>query len=810
MTLFALTDFRDAVRGLRRTPAVTLCALACLTLGLGATTAIASAIDQALIRQLPFSDPGRLITVYRTAPQADNWPFSPAKFLDLARSARRQELAAVAYAVRLVSLPTEGVEVPVVRVTGNLFPMLGVRAAHGRLIGPADDSAGQPAVAVMSDEFWRRQFGASPAIVGRTFTVDGTPTTIIGILPPGVRVPNGGAELRGDLWVPTRFTAEERGRHHSNFLHVLGRLVPGATIATADLELRSLMNSMIAIYPEFRGESARAVLLQSDDVRGVRTPLLLVFGAVCAVLLIAAANVGSLMLARGVHRERETAVRTALGASQWAVMRPVLAECLILTVVGGLAGLAVAWLAVRVIGTFAAAQLPQLAGLAIELRIVVFALALSALVALVCGALPAWHSTTVDPQNALRGGSGGGASRAQHRALSALVVGEVALSLVLLIGASLVLRGFSTLVNRDPGFDPRPVLTLTATVSPQRYGDTNATRQFLRPALAAIEQLPGVQSAGAINLIPYYDWGANSTMRYEGQPNTDPEHLPLAEYRVGTPDLSRAFGQRLVAGRTLRWDDDDRPGVPRVVVVNEALARRDFPHQDAVGRRFYIGMTDTAFATIVGVVSDIPNAGPIDPPLPEVYWSYAQGGPRGNSTFGIIVRVARGDPAAIEHAVRAAVLSVDPGAAITRMEPMTDVMAASVGAPRFYLGLIGTFALVAVALAVAGLYGVMSYAVAQRTRELGIRAALGSSRARTLRTVAERGMRLVGIGVVGGAIGAALATRVLASLLYGVSPADALTWVVATLTLVAAGVMASLIPAVRATRVDPVIAIRTE
>jgi len=246
------------------------------------------------------------------------------------------------------------------------------------------------------------------------------------------------------------------------------------------------------------------------------------------------------------------------------------------------------------------------------------------------------------------------------------------------------------------------------------------------------------------------------------------------------------------------------------VVVNEALARRDFPHQDAVGRRFYIGMTDTAFATTVGVVSDIPNAGPIDPPLPEVYWSYAQGGPRGNSTFGIIVRVARGDPAAIEHAVRAAVLSVDPGAAITRMEPMTDVMAASVGAPRFYLGLIGTFALVAVALAVAGLYGVMSYAVAQRTRELGIRAALGSSRARTLRTVAERGMRLVGIGVVGGAIGAALATRVLASLLYGVSPADALTWVVATLTLVAAGVMASLIPAVRATRVDPVIAIRTE
>ena len=810
MTPFALTDFRDAVRGLRRTPTVTLCAVACLTLGLGATTAIASAIDQALIRRLPFRDPGKLIAVYRTAPQADDWPFSPAKFLDLARNARRQELAALAYTVQLISLPSEGVQVPVLRVTGNLFPMLGARALHGRLIGAADDSAGQGAVAVMSDEFWHRQFGADPGIVGRTFTVDGTPTTIIGTLPPGFHVPHGQNEMRAPLWVPMRFTADERSHHYGNFLNVVGRLKPGATVANADLELRSLVDAIIAIYPELRGESARAVPLQSDSVQGVRTPLLLVFGAVCAVLLIAAANVGSLMLARGVHRERETAVRTALGASQWAVMRPVLAECLILTTAGGLAGLAMAWLAVHAIGTLATAQLPQLTGLAIELRIVVFALALSALVALVCGALPAWHSTNVDPQNALRGGSGGGASRAQHRALSGLVIGEVALSLMLLIGASLVLRGFSALVNRDPGFDPRPVLTLTATVSPQRYGDTNATREFLRPALAAIEQLPGVQSAGAISDLPYYQWGSNSNIRYEGQPATDPEHKPLAEDRDGTPDLYRAFGQRLIAGRALRWDDDDRPGVPRVVVVNEALVRRDFPHEDPVGKRFYLGMSDTLFARIVGVVSDIPNAGPIDPAIPEVYWPYAQGGARGSSTYAIVVRAARGDPIALEHSVRAAILSVDPGAAISRMEPMTDVMAESIGTPRFYLTLIGTFALVAVVLAVAGLYGVMSYAVAQRTRELGIRAALGSPRSRTLRMVTERGMRLVGIGVVGGAIGAAVATRVLASLLYGVSPADAPTWIVATLALVAAGVTASVIPAVRAMKADPVIAMRTE
>jgi predicted permease len=427
-----------------------------LTLGLGATTAIASAIDQALIRRLPFRDPGRLITVYRTSPQSDAWPFSPAKFLDLAHNARRQELAAFSHTVQLISLPAEGVQVPVVRVTGNLFPMLGARAVRGRLIGEADDSAGQGAVAVISDEFWHLQFGADPGIVGRTLTVDGTPTTIIGTLPPGFHVPHGRSEVSAPLWVAMRFTAEERSHHYGNFLNVLGRLKPGATVTNANLELRSLVDAMVAIYPELRGESARAVPLQSDSVRGVRTPLLLVFGAVCAVLLIAAANVGSLMLARGVHRERESAVRTALGASQWAIMRPVLAECLVLTTAGGLAGLATAWLAVRAIGTLATAQLPQLAGVAIEMRIVVFAVALSALVALVCGALPAWHSMSVDPQHALRGGSGGGATRAQHRALGALVIGEVALSLMLLIGASLVLRGFSTLVNRDPGFDPRP------------------------------------------------------------------------------------------------------------------------------------------------------------------------------------------------------------------------------------------------------------------------------------------------------------------------------------------------------------------
>ncbi len=808
VTLFSSNDLRDAVRRLRRAPTVTASAILCLTLGLGATTAIASAIDQALLRPLPFREPGRLVTVYRTAPQSETWPFSAPKYLDLAHGVRQLDgLAAFGYDTKLLALPTEGVELQTRRVTGNLFAMLGARAEHGRLVTVADDSEGQNPVVVLSDELWRKRFAADPGVVGRVVRLDGVPTTVIGIVPPGFHIPSGNYELTGDAWLPMRFTPEERDRRGSNWLNALGRLAPGATVASANAELRSLVDAMVTIHPELRGESARAVPLQAESVATVRTPLLLVFGAVCAVLLIASANVGSLLLARGVHRQREIAVRSALGASRWAVMRPALAESAVLTGAGGVLGIGLAWLTVMTIGKLASDRLPQLTGLAIEARIVVFALSLAALVALCCGALPAWYSAGVDPQDALRGGRGGGAGAAHHRALGGLVIAEVALSLMLLIGASLVLRGFQKLVGRDPGFDPRPLLTLTVTVSPDRYPSGAVVRRFLTPMLAAVTHVPGVQYVGAISHVPYRNWGSNSNIRYEGQPDDDPEHKPLVDDRTATPDFFRATGQRLVAGRLPRTDEDNRPGVPIAVVANEALARRDFPHQDAVGKRFYMG--DSMFATIVGVVSDIPNAGPIDPPVPEVYYSYFQMD-TSNTVYPIMLRVTRGDPAAVTRAVTAAIHSVDPVAAVSDVSTMSDVMATSVGTPRFYLTLIGTFALVALVLAVAGLYGVMSYAVAQRTRELGIRAALGSPTSLTLRIVAQQGMRLVGFGVVGGVVGGILVSRVLASLLYGVSRADAPTWVLATLALTVAGLIASLVPAVRATQVDPIIAIRTD
>ena len=804
-----MSDLRTALRGLVRTPVVSISAVLCLGLGLGATTAIWSAIDRALLQPSPFRAPDRLVTIYRTAPQANTWPFSAPNYLDLARASKQlASMSAIAYGSSLLTLTDDATQVSVLHVAGSLFPSLGVSAPHGRLLLPADDADDAPKVVVLSDELWRTRFGADPAIVGRSIRLDGDQVTVVGIAPHGFRIRRGGQALEADAWVPLRFTAAQRTARGSNYLMVMGRLANGATVAGAQEELRRIFDGIVATYPELHGEGVRVVPLDAEARAAVRAPLLLTFGAVVMVLLIAVTNVASLLLARGVRRRRETAVRSALGGSRWAVMRPILLESLLLTAAGTVTGLALAWLTVRTIGTMAEARLPQLAGLRIDLRVILFAIAMSAIVAIACGAVPAWRATSVDPQEALSGGRGGGIGRGQHRALGALVVVEVALSLVLIVGAGLVLKGFARLTGSDPGFDPARILTLKVAVSPQAYADSNGgIRRFLEPALANIEALPGVKAAAGIQLIPYDNWGWNFNIRYEGQPADNPSEQPLVETRIVTPGFFAVTGQRLVSGRLLLASDDDRPEAAQVVVVNQALVKRDFRDRDPLGARFYIG--DTTFATIVGVVSDIRNVGPFAPPAPEAYSTYLQGG-SGTSSFPLMVRVRDDHPEHAIAAVRSAIRRVDPGAAVTHVEPMNDVIAKSVGRPRFYLLLLCAFAGVAGVLAVAGLYGVLSYVVAQRSREVGIRTALGSTPSQILRLVARQGMVLVAWGIVLGAIGAGFATRLLSGLLYGVSALDAGTWVLACATLAAAGLVATVIPSLRATRVDPLIAMRVE
>jgi putative ABC transport system permease protein len=805
----SLTELHAAVRGLRRSPTIALSAVVCIGLGLGSTAAISSAVDRALVQRLPFREPGRLVTVYRTTPHFDTGPFAPGSYLDLARDARSvSQLAAIGSTIQLLALPSDAVQVRVKRVTGNLFTLLGVPPLQGRLLAPGDDRPDQAAVAVLSEDAWRLRFGADPGLVGRAIRLDGIAYTVVGILPRSFAVPHGAQVARGDIWVPMRFTPEEQATRTSNFLLVLGRLAPGASPAMAAAELGRLYAGPAEATPDLRGEGVRVLPLQAEGVRAVRAPLLLVFAAAAIVLLIAATNVTSLLLARGVQRGREIAIRAALGGTRGQVMRPAALETVVLTAAGLGLGVALAWLGVRSIGDMAAQRLPQLAGLAVNLRIVGFAVALAVVVALVAGMVPAWRGAAADPLDALSAGRGSGMGRRHHRLLNALVVAEVALSLVLLVGAGLVLRGFAGLLRQEPGFDPGRILTLQATVSADRYPDEAGVRRYLEPVLAAVRQVPGVEDAAAISLLPYDNWGWNFNVRYEGQPGDDPSRLPLVEYRIVTPEFFRVTGQRLLDGRLLEAGDGDRPGAAPVVVANEALARRDFPGQSPVGRRLYLD--DTTFATIVGVVSDIRNVGPYAPPAAEIYSSFREAG-AGWSSFPLVVRVRAGlAPDALAGAVSAAVRGVDLAGAVTPVRPMGDVMAESVGRPRFYLVLLGTFGGVALLLAVAGIYGVLSYAVAQRTREFGIRTALGSTPAATLGLVARQAMTLVAAGIAIGLAGSLAVTKLLTSLLYGVSPLDPPAWASATVTLVAAGLIAALLPAWRATRADPVVALRSE
>jgi predicted permease len=806
-----LTEIRGAFRGLQRSPTMALSAVVCIGLGLGSTAAISSAVDRALVQRLPFQEPERIVTVYRTTPHFDTGPFAPRNHLDLARgSAAVPQLAAIGYGTGLLTLPNQSVQVDLKRVSGNLFPMLGLTALRGRLILPEDDGMDREPVAVLSEEFWRERFGGDPAIVGRTVRLDGIAHTVVGIVPQRFGVPHGAQVLRAQVWVPMRFTEEERNTWDTNFLMLMGRLRDDATPASAQADLARLYDAIVAEHPDLRGEGLRVLPLQAEGTRTVRAPLLLIFAAAAIVLLIAAVNVASLLLARGVQRGREVAIRSALGGTRVQVMRPAMMETFVLTAVGLGLGIALAWLGVRSIGDMAAQRLPQLAGLAVNLRIVGFAMVLAVLVALLAGLVPAWRGAEADPLDALRGGRGSGTARSQHRLLGGLVVAEVALSLVLLIGAGLVLRGFAGLLRQTPGFDPGRILTLQATVSPDRYPAGSAVRRYLEPALAAVRQVPGVEEASAISLLPYDRWGWNFNIRYEGQPNDDPSRLPLVENRLVTPEFFRVTGQRLTEGRTLEAGDDEQ--ATPVVVVNQALARRDFPGASPVGRRYYLD--DTTFATIVGVVSDIRNVGPYEAPRPEVYHSFRQGG-EGWWSFSLMVRTRAGaggaaDPAALAGPVSSAVRGVDPEGAVTAVRPMTDVMSDSLGRPRFYLALLGTFGAVALALAVAGIYGVLSYAVAQRTREFGIRTALGSSAADILRLVTRQAVLLLAIGIGIGLAGSFAATKLLVSLLYGVSPLDMSAWVAATATLALAGVLAAVLPAWRATRADPVVALRAE
>jgi predicted permease len=799
-------ELRHAVRALLRAPTLTLAAVVCLGLGIGATTAIYSAVHTALLRSLPFDEPDRLVSVFRTTPHFSSGPFAPANFIDLRSATRSLEgLAAIATNVALLEGTDESQRVSVGQASGDLFPVLRVPALRGRLLRPEDEGAEAPLVAVVTEELWRDRFGADAGLVGSTLRLDGQEHDVVGILPAELRIPHGSQAVRADVWTPLRFTPQEASQRRSNYLRTVARLVDGTSPVAADGEMVQIMEGIIEAHPELRGEQLRVVPMQAESVKTVRGPLLLLLGAVGFVLLIAAANVASLLLARGVGRREEYAVRTALGARRADLIRTALLESALLAAFGSVVGLALAWAGVSAIRSLLPTQLPQLSGLSVDLPILGFALVLAAAVASLCAVAPAWQASSGDT-DALRSGGRSGTGSRHQRWLRSLIVAEVALSLMLLLGAGLVMRGFQSLVGRDPGFAAEGLVTLSVDVSPSRYEDVGTYAGFLAQAVEAVRGVPGVTQAGAIQLIPYEGWGWNFNIRYEGQAGDDPTRLPLVENRYVSPGIFATLGQTLLGGRLLSEMDDASEGTPVVVVANQALVDRDFAGEDPVGKRFHL--SDSTYATIVGVVTNIRNSGPYSEPRPAVYWSYAQRG-GGFSSFPLLIRTS-GDPLRVSRAVTAAIRTVDPTAAVSQPRTMDQVMARSVGRPRFYLALLGIFAGVALGLAVSGLYGIMSYAVARRTRELGVRAALGGTPTRIFSMVMAQGMGLLVIGSAAGLLGGVAVTRLLGSLLYGVSPLDAVTWLLVPLPLVGAAALATVIPARRASAVSPSIAMREE
>ncbi len=798
---------RIAVRSLLRTPVVTAAAVISLALGIGATTAVFSAVSAALLDGMPFNEPDELVSVFRTTPHFVNGPFAPANFLDLREQNRTlQALGAVSQESSMLKRSEGTTQVSQLAVTGEILPMLGVTPRLGRIITPEDERAEATAVALISSELFQSQFGEDPSIIGSTISLDGEQHTVIGVLPERFRIPHRTRYLVGDVWVPLRFDPERAQVRRSNWLLLLGRMNRGVSVAEVDTDLVTIMDGIAETYPEVRGESVRVGSMWQESSGPIRGPLLLMLGAVALVLLIATANVASLMLARGAQRRHEVALRTALGASRGSIVRTVLVESSVLALVGVALGLAVAWAGVAVIGTLGASLYPQLEGLGLYGRVFGFAIAVTGFVAIVSGIGPGWRISGSDPQEALRSGSArAGLARSHSRLLRGIVIAELATSAVLLIGAGLLIRAFVDLMERDPGFETDSLLTMIVQLSPDRYENLGANHAFLVPGLEAVRNLPGVENAATISLIPYMGWGNNFNTRYEGQEGDDTQ-LPLSESRAVTPEIFGTFGVPLLQGRLFDETDTSLEEVPPTVVVNQALVRRDFPDGDPIGKRFHAG--DTTFATIVGVVSDVRNFGPIMDPRPEVYWNLLQG-ETSRTRFPLLIRVS-GDPEAQAHAVEAALRSVDPDVAVTSVQPMTAVIANSVRQQRFFMILLGSFAVVAVILAVTGLYGVISYAVAQRTRELGIRAALGSTRTRTIRFILRDAALLAAAGLVVGAVAGAGVTRLLEGMLYGVHPLSIGVWLTALTFLLLTALTAAAVPAARAAAVDPMEAIRYE
>ena len=816
-----IQDLRYGIRMMLRTPELTITAVIVLALGIGANSAIFSVVNAVLLRPLPFDQPQRLMQIWHRPPPASFpgipiFAVSPANFIDW-RSQNDSFEGMSAYGFGKYTLSGSGRPevIQMVAVTNGFFSILHAQPMLGRLFAGEEDQPGREHEVILSYGEWRSRFGADPEIVGRTLELNSQAFTVVGVMGPTFEFPiSTDPDGRAQMWKPLAWTDRERAIRDNHNYAVVARLKPRVTLKQAQAELDAISNQLALRYPnDDKGWGAIAIPLRDDLVGDVRPALLILLGAVALVLLIACANVANLMLSKALSRRKEMAVRAALGANRRRLVQQALSETVLLALAGGALGLIFAHYGVIFIVKFLAQRLPRSSEIAVDGWVLTFTLGVSLATGIAAGLLPALRMSKTNVNEALKQGLGRIASDSGgSRTRNVLVVCEVALSLMLLVGAGLLIHSLWMLRSTNPGFDPHDVVTMSLSIPPAKFAGPTQQIAYFGRVLERVRTLPAVQSAGLIDTLPVSNDGSHEPIAIEGHPAVPMADMPEVDVRLVSPGYLRAMHIPLLNGRDV--DDSDAAGRPGVVLISESMAKSFWPNQDPVGQHITLYFYPDLPRTVVGVVADVKNATNGMQPEPTLYLCLGQLSVlRGEDwrSFGMNLAVrTNATPLSVVPAITNALREVDAEIPVLHIQTMDDSVSASLSPQRFTMLLLAAFAGLALILAVVGIYSVMSYSVSRRTNEIGIRVALGASRGHVLRLVVRQGLMLALIGSAIGITGALLLSRVMRSQLYGVQPTDPVTFLSVAGLLMVVVLAASYIPARRAIRVDPIVALRYE
>ena len=805
---FFWQDLRYGFRTLLRNPGFCAVAILALALGIGPNTAIFTMVNAVLLKPLPVPEPNRVVMIWGTLLKSgfDQMPVSAADYLEWKKQAHSFDQMSAAFAIPEFGLNVSGAGDPE-RVSAALaskefLPALGIKPIVGRNFLPEEDRPGGPPAVLISHALWQRRFHSDPAAIGRNLTVDGIPRTVVGVVPHEL-----GEMVAADLWLPTAINPNNPERQNHQF-GIVARLKPSVTVAEARAEMAVIARRLESAYPATNTGWGVTLFPMAEMFTGrIRPVLLILLGAVGLLLLIACANLANLLLARAATREKEIAIRGALGAGRLRLIRQLLTESLVLALAGGALGLVLAAWGVRLLRSVVPDMFPMLQHMSVDVPVLAFTFGISILTGLLFGLVPAWRSSHTDLNTTLKEAAGRSESAGgSHRIRSFLLAGEVALAVLLSVSAGLLLRSFVRVTEVNPGVRTANILTMNLSLPEVKYDTPQKRATFYKDLIERVDTLPGVRSAGAVVFLPlrvsilsFRIWVNSFTI--EGRPPVPQDKQPLADYRPATPGYFNTMGIALRQGRL--FDQHDDLDAKRVVLVNEAMVRKHFPHENPLGQRIVMGKP----MEIVGVVADAKLYGLDAPVEPAVYVPHAQHS--GDSSMAVVVRT-EGDPTVVAAAVRREILKLDPEQPISNVRSMEQVLSDSLMLRRVAMLLLTVFASLALTLATVGIYGLTAYSVSRRTHEIGLRVALGASQSQILRMVVGRGLVT---SLIGAAIGVAAAfelTRGLSGMLYGVTATDPLVFAGVPLLLIAVSVLASYVPARKATRIDPLVALRYE